>query len=290
MNAEEKGNIRPRRASLRTLIEKWGQAIHVSGAIASVVVAILGVVVATIAIIVQQDITRQEVRRAAIGRSIALYDYFMNSTHIKELMALQADVHRNYSEKEKKTRQAMIESLIKATGDQDEIVHKNLALMLHDFASIAKCGGYETGFWKDGQILTDDSQPLCDRGTFRTLLFGPLSELFFTYRYFFYCDGNLRIPYWKTIRKFEVTIADYIHNDHKLTHPDPEDKIWVFLEDRDEERAINEGLMRSSETFYILRLAEGGKDCAEFNKLHRNREKRGTESGSSHAEPELPSS
>ena len=297
MNAEEKKSTRPYRALFGSLIEKWGPAIQAVGAAIQAVGAIATVVatvaVAVVAFFIQQDITRQEVRRAAIDRSVALYDYLMNSTHIKELMALHADVQTILFEKEREPgspiRYAFIASIFEATKNQNGKIYKNLILLFNDIESVAKCSRYDVDIRSDdGRIdfvkrVTDDSQPICDHETFRTLLFGPLSELFFTYRYFFYCHDDVRISYWNTIRKFEIMIADFVYNDYISTNQG--DEILIFLDDRDKERAIIERLMKSDETnYYTLRVPPGGVYCVDF------REKLSTELESSHAEPEPPSS
>ena len=269
------------RAFLRSLIGEWGHAIQALGAIA-------GVVVAVMAIVIQQDIAKQEAqrqrdiakqqeqkeaddtRRAAIERSIALYDNFMNSEYIRELIRFHVEIHKNYAIKGQKTRDSFSEAVIESTRSDEQIIYRNLALLLNDIEPIAKCSKYERGYWKDGKVEFDvnesDIPPLCDRESFRTLLFGPLSELFFSYRYFLYCDQNLEKPYRNTIKKFEIMIADYVVHDHK---PDsPGDEYFVFLDDRDKERAIDDKLIERSEYFKFptLRLPYDGTPCRTFRR------------------------
>ena len=263
--AEEKKSAQIPRVSLRFLIDKWGHTVQVVGAVA-------GVVVAVVAIMIQQDFARQqeqiekeEARRAAIERSIALYNYFMNSEHIKELTKLHVNIHKHYSEEKEKTRESLIDSVIESVTDDNQ-VYEHLALLLNDIDPIAKCSKYEKSQWKNGRIEiqdeTDDDQPLCDRETFRTLLLGPLSEFFFSYRYFFYCDKNLRNIYSTTMRKFEIMIADYTFHDYKIENP--KDDYFVFLEDRDKERAVDDGLIESSHNYPILRLSPDDTYCRRF--------------------------
>ena len=254
------------RIFFRSLIEKWGNTIQVIGAIA-------GVVVAVMAIQIQQNIAEQEkqketeeIRRAAIERSVALYDYFMNSEHIKELTKFHVSIQKHYSGKEDKNRESFVVSVNEAVRKDNSEIYEYLALLLNDIEPIAKCSKYEKSQWKNGRIEiqheTDDNQPLCDRETFRTLLFGPLSELFFSYRYFFYCDQSLRYTYDNTMKKFEVMIADYLYHDYRLANP--EDDYFVFLEDRDKELAVDDKLIKSSDIFPILRLSQDSRYCTNF--------------------------
>ncbi len=156
-----------------------------------------------------------------------------------------------------------------------ENIYIHLVGLFGEIKRISNCGNYHNFYFDDGVIhekprdIYNDSgsssPPLCDRFTLRTLIMDEMSELFFAYRFMFYCDEHISKQYFKPIKLFEKMIGIFLLYEHSR-HPNPADRNWmVFLDDRDRERAIDDGILRrKSREFYIIRLPYESKHCYHF--------------------------
>ena len=152
-----------------------------------------------------------------------------------------------------------------------ENMYRYFSRLFSELKRISNCGGYENFQFDDGRMheIKERSYtiPLCDRITLRTLIMDEMSELFFAYRYVFYCDAFLHERYKREVRLFENMVGLYLLYDHSKL-PNYSDVSWmVFLEDRDRERATEAGILsRDSQKFYILRLPHEAEYCDDYRK------------------------
>lgn len=288
-------------------IQKWGHVVQAVGAIAVVVVAVVAInIERNIADVraerekqrdeeirdrevelerQEEQRRREEARRAAIDRSIALYNYFMTSENTKKLMTHHVNINRIHSHNKgentlttKGARATFVGAILESikTKDEHEEVYRMLALSLNDIVPILRCGKFKDEYWTDSTFpekheyerLDGDDLPLCDRETFRTILLGPVSELFFSFRYFFYCEDTLRAAYLPTMTELEVTIADYVYHDNASTRRIPRSENFVFREDRDKEIAIQSKAvtkkMLDDHALPVIRLRANSPECGQF--------------------------
>ena len=291
-----------------SLIHKWGHSVQTVSAVAVVIVAVVAISIdqklddarmkreeenrkaqerRSAEIERQEERDRdEESRRAAIDRSIALYNFFMTSENTKELMKYHVDIQKKHRESmnavsnavgsptRERSRESMRSATIASisTVDRREEVYRMLALSLNDLNPIIRCGNFKKEFWRDGQFPAKDEYaekdgndpPLCDRETFRTILLGPVSELFFSFRIFFYCENSLYATYEHTLKGFEVMLADYIYHDTLAKHPTT--PSYVFETDEEKERVVKEHRIdkRMEEIYPILRPKRDSKSCEAY--------------------------
>ena len=292
---------------LHSLVQKWGHSVQTVSAIAVVIIAVMAIIIERNIADVrtetekqigderqqrQAELERQEEQRtlgdsrsAAIDRSIALYNYFMGSENTKKLMTHHVEINRVHSHNKgnenlsandaRATFVGAVLSII-STKEEWEEVYRMLALTLNDVVPILRCGKLKLAYWENSQFPEKHEYrnkdgtdlPLCDRETFRTILLGPVSELFFSFRYFFYCENTLSAAYRVTIQELEVTIADYVYHDNSETRRIPEKYNFVFRTDRDKEIAIGNGSITRAEigshALPTIRLAAISPACKQF--------------------------
>ena len=298
------------RGKFQPLMDRWGYTVQTITGIAIVVVAVLTFVIqqgmeeerierekaqeeekiASEKSQAERDAKyrREEARRAAIDRSIALYDYFMNSEHTRQLMETHVEVNKkrsayesvnttqkkSFSDREVElSRHAGVKAIIEATkGDRRDQTYKFLALLLNDVPQIYKCGAFGEDDWnRDGTFSLDkdelrDTSPLCDRETFHTLLLGPLSEIYFSFRFFFYCEQVLGSPYWEIIKYFEVMVAEYTYRDFLARG----EKRHIFREYANKEAAQDDDLITGSTQTFMMRLPKSDSACVEFREAFQS--------------------
>ena len=187
--------------------------------------------------------------------------------------SVNAGEKKLFSEREvRQSRRAGAKAIIEATKDKRDQTYKNLALMLNDVPQIYKCGAFGEDDWnRDGTFSLKknewhDTSPLCDRETFHTLLLGPLSEVYFSFRFFFYCEQVLSSSYLETIKNFEVMVAEYTYRDFLAR----DEKRHVFREHRDKEAAIEDKLISRSTPTFVMRLPVSDSSCEEFRTAFRS--------------------
>ena len=309
-------------------VQKWGHVVQAIGAIAVVVVAVVAInIEGNIADVRtereeqlsterqqrQAELERQEEqrrqeesRRAAIDRSIALYNYFMTSENTKKLMTNHVDINRIHSHNKGKqtlsvndARATFVGAILASisTKEEREEVYRMLALALNDIVPVLRCGKFKDEYWIDSkfpekyeyQQKDGDDLPLCDRETFRTILLGPVSELFFSFRYFFYCEDTLRAAYLPTMTELEVMIADYVYHDNASTRRIPRNQNFVFREDRDKEIAIQSKAitkqLADDHALPVIRLTADSDECQQFTSGFETMNKEGI-GKDSHSGPE----
>ena len=295
-----------------SLIHRWGHSVQTVSAIAVVIVAVMAINIdrrLDAARVEREDENRkaqerrdeeikkqeerdrnEESRRAAIDRSIALYNFFMTSENTKELMKYHVDIQRKHrnamndvsNPTREQSRESMRNAIIASisTGDRQEEVYRMLALALNDLNPIIRCVNFKRKFWNDGQFPAKDEYaekdgndpPLCDRETFRTILLGPVSELFFSFRFFFYCENSLYMTYKPTLEDFEVMLADYIYHDTLAMHPNT--PSYVFETDEEKDRVMKEHKIdkRMEELYPILRPKQDSKSCEAYLNAFQSRD------------------
>ena len=154
-----------------------------------------------------------------------------------------------------------------------ENIHIHLTGLFSEVRRISNCGNYHNFHFDDGAVHEkprdadndNGSSPLCDRFTLRTLIMDEMSELFFAYRYVFYCDEYISKKHFRPIKLFEKIMRLFLLYDRSRS-PNPADRNWiVFLEDRDRERAIDDGILpETSRKYYIIRLPYEAEYCENF--------------------------
>ena len=127
-----------------------------------------------------------------------------------------------------------------------EQMHMNFGRMFSEVKRISNCGRYEDLYFDMGLIqekIEDGDPPLCDRTTLRNLIMDELSDLFYAYRFVFYCDRFISTFYEDDVKLLEKMMGSFLLYDYSR-HPNPDSgKFFVFLEDRDRERAVNRGIL-----------------------------------------------
>ena len=290
------------------VVEKWGNIVQAIGTVAIVVTAAM-------AIVIEQKIERaseqrqednklvqersrvDEVRRAAIDRSIALYDYFMTTESTKGLMRIHIDTTRRHWRTRRdesqstrtQSRRSIAEALVDSISSRRELenVYRMLALMLNDIVPVVRCAKFDDDLWSNGQFPDDEERrmideldpPLCDRETFRTILLGPVSEIFFSVRYFFYCEPTLAEPYIFTIRRLEALIADYVYYDNAIRFPNRQSYVFRSDEEKDEvieKMKMDEGIAK---LYPIMSLHPESSQCRQFRQALGRIEKEPRDAG-----------
>ena len=140
--------------------------------------------------------------------------------------------------------------------------------LFSEIRRVSNCGAYENFYFDEGIVKEKkrvDSPALCDRTTLRALIMDELIELFFAYRYVFYCNRFFRNFHFDDIKLLENMVGLYLLHDYSRL-PNPDDrKFLVFLEDRDRERAIEHGILsKKSRDYSILRLSVDAGYCNYF--------------------------
>lgn len=243
------------------------------------IVPIASIVIAFYAYKIQMNLISQEKERAAIARSIVLYDQFTESDSARYLLEVANDIQTHlwrpgesgYTHKD----------LVKAFGENDfyenrEKIRAALADLLHDVNSIFKCGVYEEeGKDNNGQEDTyseGTKEPLCDRHTISVLFGEKLSEIFYLLRPVLYCDDFMRSNYFygsprSAIGKFESLIMDHLTRDVRSTGN------TVFRTEvhwRDAEHEV-------SGSYRIVRLPEALERCGSYRQKPKLQKDSGTQ-------------
>lgn len=149
-----------------------------------------------------------------------------------------------------------------------EHMHMDFGRLFSEIKRISNCGRYEDLYFDMGLVregIVDGNPPLCDRTTLQNLVMDELSELFFAYRFVFYCDRFISTFYEDDVKLFEKMMGSFLLDDYSR-HPNPDsEKFFVFLEDRDRERAVDRGVLsQRTHNFYILRLSHDADYCDAF--------------------------
>ena len=200
-------------------------------------------------------------------------------THHVEINRIYSHYRSDKNLSTEDARLAFVNATLSSVSTTDEWreVFRRLALALNDIVPIFRCGKFRSEYWVDSKFpkkheysdLDGADPPLCDRETFRTILFGPVSELFFSFRYFFYCENTLKDAYELTIKDLEVMIADYIYHDNEKKRRIPPEHNFVFLSDRDKEIAIQNGDVTldliNRYRLPVVRLDPNRAECKHFS-------------------------
>lgn len=187
------------------------------------IVPVASIVIAIFAYKIQTNLISQEKERAAISRSIVLYEQFMASESAKYLLDSAHEIQIYLSLPHNKVK--IKEALVNVFGEEEfyekrEDIRKHLADLLKNVNSIYRCGLYgENLDENDDKVELDNAGDikslLCDRHTISVLFGEQLSEIFYMIRPVLYCDEFMRATYFdgdpdSSIGKFESLIMDHL--------------------------------------------------------------------------------
>lgn len=160
------------RSSLRTM----KGSLAVLGAAASVVVAVYSV----------QEQIEANAREARITRSFTLYENFITSDAVNQLVSHSGRVELELKKVAQWTPVETIKTLnaeINARGVSGEF-YDHMTQLLSQGSAIARCAGY-------GGVGGRKPEAVCDLGTVATLVREPIVDLFFLLRPVLYCDSYI---------------------------------------------------------------------------------------------------
>ena len=228
-----------------------------AGVVASAVIAVL-------ALLIQQNLAEQERQRAAVTRSVALYQDFVGTKAVKDLKVLEYKIEQKIYKRllEDPSRDSEDE-VVSIFGEKEffdknkrEHIYESVVGLLKSVYLIYECGNFAEIFEErkedQGDVL------LCDRNTFSTLLGNKVVDFFFGFRPVFYCDSFIKKRYFyeeslfSYVGKLESLSMYFLKNDINKYYDDfkifrakverPEDRTKTdFLDDIKKKRLDEEG-------------------------------------------------
>ena len=228
--------------TVKAYIHRWIRAAGVfmsrcmePGVLATIAVAVLAFSIQTeIAdqeITIQKEIANQEMQRAAVSRSVALYRDFVGSEAVRKLRIVQHEMEHliwldnaKIKEKNKNKREKEKEKTSISVYEKKEIkkkkseIRKFLVGVLQRIKLIYTCGNFRETY----EDITEDQktgESLCDKSTISTLLGGIFLELFYAFRPVMYCDPFFYDRYYQEgdssgyIGMLESLVMEHLRND-----------------------------------------------------------------------------
>lgn len=205
--------------------------------------------------LIQQEIARQEVHRAAVSRSVALYRYFTESDAVQTLRNVANRIHHRLWQKGPDN---IKENAIAIFGEKkfkelSSEIRGGLIEVLQNVKVIYRCGKFEDLYEKNKRPTKN---PLCDQETIFVLLGALLAELQSTFRPVIYCDDFFKQRYLARdevaghISMFENLVQDYIVKDFRN-----KGVVWrVYLTEEKRRKAIEDkSLKKGDSNWSILR-------------------------------------
>lgn len=217
--------------------------------------AIATVIIAVLAFLIERELANQELTRASVSRSVALYRDFVSSQSIEELRnkAYQIDHHLwkvRLPEEEIKIEAVKVFSNANIVKDIGSI-RQNVSKLLQDIRIIYHCGGF------DLDKTNRKHKQLCDRNTIYVLFGAIITELFVVYKPILYCDKFVSERYFDEtgtgyVALYEELVLHRITDDFERRGMED----WkVFLTMEKKKKAVEDGILnKDSKHFSILRL------------------------------------
>ncbi|MDE0407679.1 MAG: hypothetical protein OXN81_07430 [Alphaproteobacteria bacterium] len=211
---------------------------------------------AILAFFIEREIALQERERAAVSRSVALYQDVVDSPAVKKLRDT-AYIIDHYLWSENLTKEEQQERAIKVFRDESivkdlQAVRQGVAELLQDVKVIYNCGKF-----KDANKPDHAEEPLCDRHTISILLGSLISEIYVVYKPVMYCDKFIKTRYYEDgktsgyVGVYETLVKEHMRVDFERRGVD-----WmVFRTNDDRKQAIRDDkISEDSEHWSILRF------------------------------------
>lgn len=260
-----------------TFLKGWSDFL---GVVISAFGVVISALVALIAFDIQLSIGSSADRSAAVNRSIAVYEDFIDSQSVKDLLdihyATEPDslpTNAPAGETADQPEQGMATILANYLKDNDigsPTLLANLVGLKEQLYRVHSCGGFGDVKKANGFVISiSQKEALCDRRTLRMFVGSIVVELFYKYREYLYCPelagdlsgisgAGLVVDVEKRDKAklgrillneyIEAIVLDFVINDDY-----PED--WKYFENVNDYRAATTlGLMsEDDERFYLLR-------------------------------------
>ena len=216
--------------------------------------------VAVLALIIQIELANQAKKRAAVSRSVALYQDFVGSTAVRKLRETQYKIeHLTWKYKKGKFEDRVV-SVFKKPGivKNKVIIRQSLVGTFQRIKLIYNCGNFQEIY----ENVSEDQKTgeyVCDRSTISTLLGGNFVELFYAFRPVFYCDKFFKENYYQEgefsgyVGMWESLVMDHLQRD--MFGEISGEKFGTFRDVGERAKAIKAGqFSESSKFFTVMRL------------------------------------
>lgn len=213
-------------------------------------------------ITIQKEITDQEMQRAAVSRSVALYQDFVRSEAVKRLRDMQYNLeHLIWKDSKGKPEQrpiSVFSKLYKMRKQDREQIRKYVIATFQRIKLIYICGNFQE-IYENPKLNKKSNESLCDRKTISTMLGGIFAELFVAFRGVFYCEPFFKDNYYLDgklsgyVGMWESLVIDHLQRDMlgKLRGQ----KFGAFRDHAERKDAIKKGQITSDNKNYsVLRL------------------------------------
>lgn len=225
---------------------------------------------------IQKESARQEMQRAAVSRSVALYRDFVGSEAVRNLRNVQHEIEHliwqddakikgsNEDKREEEKEKASILVYKKRKiQTKKTLIRKSLVGVLQRIKLIYACGNFREKYEKlREEQKTGES--LCDKNTISTLLGGIFLDLFYPFRPVMYCDAFFKARYYQNGEKsgyigmWESLVIEHMRRDMTIMLLGK--SYHIYRTRKKHKTDIDKGKIGSKDkNFTVLRLTD--KKC-----------------------------